>query len=111
IQKRVIVDARRQADVVDDRIALAFRDDLANPILDHLEYLRRLLNARSRGSAHVELDLARVDRGKEIAPYEGEQHAAEYKNQHRHCRHEESAPHQSRDQIGVARAKTLEPAV
>ncbi len=59
----------------------------------------------------MELDLAGVDRGKEIAPYEGEQHAAEYQNQSRHRRHDESAPHQSRKQIGLARAKTLEPAV
>ena len=59
----------------------------------------------------MELDLAGVDRGKEIAPYEGEQHAAEYQNQSRHRRHEKSAPHQSRKQIGVAGAKTLEPPV
>ena len=33
IHERVIVSARRQADIVDDHIAVAFRDDLANLVL------------------------------------------------------------------------------
>ena len=78
IQEREIVNGARQADVVDDQVALVIRDDFANLVLDRLEDLRRFLNARSRRSAHVELDLAGVDQGKEIAPYECEQHAAEY---------------------------------
>src|SRR5271167_5163311 len=111
IHERVIVSARRQADIVDDHIAVAFRDDLANLVLDRLEYLRRRLNARSWGSAHVQLDLAGVDRGKEIAPDEGEQHGAEYQNQSRYGRQDKSVSHQSSEQIGVAGAKMLEPPV
>ena len=96
IHERVVVSARRQADIVDDQVALALRDDLTNLVLDRLEYLRRFLNARSRGSAHMELDLARVDQGKEVAPYEVEQHAAENQNTSRQGRHDKSAPLQPR---------------
>ena len=59
----------------------------------------------------MQLNLTGVDRRKEVAPDEGEQHAAENQDTSRNGRREKSVAHQTCDQIGVARAKAFEPAV
>jgi hypothetical protein len=63
-----VVQPERQADVVDDQLALARRDDVADLVLDGLEDLLGLLDPRAGRSADVKLDLPPVDDRKEVAP-------------------------------------------
>ena len=60
VRKGQIVEASRQADVVDDQLALVCRDDLANLVLDGLEDLLGLFDAGAGRSADMKLDLAAV---------------------------------------------------
>ena len=53
---------------IDDHIAVAFRDDLANFVLYRLEYLRRRFNARSGQSVHVQLDWSALIAEKKLRP-------------------------------------------
>ena len=62
-----IVGARRQADVVDDQLAVVLRDDLADLVLDRLEDALGRLDARAGRRADMELDLAAVDQREEVA--------------------------------------------
>ena len=62
-----IVGTRRQADIVDDQLALALGNDLADLVLDGLEDALGRLDPGSGRRTDVELDLPAVDRRKEVA--------------------------------------------
>jgi hypothetical protein len=70
VREGEIIEARRQADVVDDQIALARRNDVADLVLDGFEDLLGLLDAGAGRSADMKLDLPAVDDRKEVAPDE-----------------------------------------
>jgi hypothetical protein len=75
-----IIEADRQADIVDDQLALLRRDDLADLVLDSLEDLLGLLDARAGRGADVQLDLPGIDDREEVAPDESIHHGAEGKD-------------------------------
>ena len=83
VAEGVIVGTRRQADIVDDQLALVLGDDLPDLVLHRLEDLLGLFNARSGRRAHVQLDLAAVDDREEVAADEHEQRAAKRQHEHR----------------------------
>ena len=62
-----IVGARRQSDIVDDQAAVVFRNDLANLVLDRLEYRLGAFDAGAGGRANVKLDLAAIDEREKVA--------------------------------------------
>ena len=70
-----IVGACRQADVVDDQVAVALGDGLADLVLDLLEQPLGRLDARAGRRADMELDAAAVDHREEVAADHGEQRA------------------------------------
>ncbi len=57
-----------QPDVVDNRDHLVRRNVLANRGVDVIAQGSRLFNARSGARAHVNLELPRIHRGKEVLP-------------------------------------------
>src|SRR4029077_13723723 len=71
-----IIGACRQSDIVDDQAAVLFRNDLANLVLDRLEYCLGAFDPGPGGRANVKLDLATVDDREKVAADEGEQHRA-----------------------------------
>ncbi len=62
-----IVDTLRNADVVDDEVALLLRDDLADLVFDLQKYALGGLDARGGRGTDVELDLSAVNLREEIA--------------------------------------------
>jgi hypothetical protein len=68
VRKGKIIQPGRQTDVVDNQLALAGRDDVADLVLDSLEDLLGLLDAGAGRSADVKLDLPAIDERKEVAP-------------------------------------------
>ena len=75
VGEREIVGARRQADIVDDQIALALRNDFADLVLDRLEDVFGGLDPGAGRRADVKLDLPAVDGRKEVAADERKHHA------------------------------------
>ena len=57
----------RHANVIDDEVAIARRNDLADLVLDLLEDALGGFDAGRRRRADVELDLSAVDGGEEVA--------------------------------------------
>ncbi len=106
-----VVGARRQADVVDDPVAVAVRNDLADLVLDLLEHALGRFDPRSRGRPDVELDLAAVDEREEVVADELEHDAAEAEHQDRRRRNDEAPPQQRRQQGAIAVAQALEAAL
>ena len=106
-----IVVARRQADIVDDQLALVLRNDLADLVLDRLEDLLGLLDAGAGRRAHVQLDLAAVDDREEVAADEQEQRAAERQHYGRDHRHDDPASKQRIQHLPIAIAHGLEAAL
>jgi len=81
-RSRVVVgevgSARWQADIVDDCIELAGRNDLADFGFHEIAQARGLFDARAGFSAQVKLDLAGVDAWEEIATDERQQRRGGY---------------------------------
>ena len=94
-----------QPDVVDNRDHLARRNVLANGGIDVIAQRGRLLDARAGAGAHVNLELAGIDGGKEVLPQPRRQqrhradreHAGRRSGRRRRNRHTASAA-----QIAVA---------
>ena len=66
--EREVEPAVGDADVVEERLDLAWRNDAANGVLDLCEFVLGLLDARAGHAAHVELDEPGVDAREEVAP-------------------------------------------
>ena len=111
VAEREIIRTRRQADVVDDQVAIALGNDFADSILDRLEYLLGLLDACAGRRAHVELNLPTVDQRKEVAADEHEQHAAERQNHHSGNRHDDPPGQQCMQERCVGGAHILKAAL
>src|SRR6202011_6030513 len=62
-----VVRPLRQANVVDDEVAIARRNNLANLVLDLLEDALGGFDAGCRRCADVELDLSAIDGGEKVA--------------------------------------------
>jgi hypothetical protein len=58
--------ADRKSDIVDHRAEVFLRNDLSNRLFDFGKLLRAFLNARTDAVAHMEEDLAGVDRREEV---------------------------------------------
>ena len=102
-----IIEPRRQADVVDDQLALARRDDVADLVLDGLEDLLGLLDAGAGRSADVKLDLPAVDDRKEVAPDKEVHDGAEGEDRHGENRHDDPAGQQCGEELGIAVAQAI----
>ncbi len=76
-----IVHALRNADVVDDEVAIALRDNLADLVFDLLEDTLSGFDARGGGRADVKLDLSPVDLGEKIVTDKHQRDAAEHEYQ------------------------------
>jgi hypothetical protein len=95
----------RHADVVNDNVALACRNDLADLVLHLLEDALGGFDAGRRGCAHVELDLSAVDLREEIAADERQHDTAQHKHQRGDGRDNEPPLEQQRKHAVVAPAK------
>ena len=111
VRERQIVGARWQSDVVDDKLEVAVRNNLADLVLDGLEDLFGDLDPRSGRSADVKLDLTAVDGRKEIAADERQQNPAEREHQDGNDRDDEPAREKRGQQSGIADAHRLETAL
>ena len=106
-----VVRPLRHADVVDDEVAVARRNDLADLVLDLLEDALGRFDAGRRRRADVELDLSAVDGGEEVAADHGEHHAAQREHQRGGNRDDEPPLEQHREHAHIALAKPLEAAL
>src|SRR5208282_4059759 len=111
VTKCIIVGASRQANVVDDKVALVLRNDLADLILDRLKDLLGLLDASSRRRAHVQLNLAAIDYRKEVAADEHEKGAPQRQHDDRGQRHDAPSSEQRAEDFRVATAHGFEGAL
>jgi hypothetical protein len=103
-----VVSPRRQPDVVDDSVPLAFGDDFSNLVLDRLKNLLGGLDPGSGRGADVQLNLPAVDRRKEIVTHQ-HQHRGP-KAEHEDCddRDDHASAEQRSEQIDISFAHSLE---
>ena len=106
-----IVGSRRQPDIVDNQRALLFGNDLTNLVLDRLEDRLRALDARSRRSANMKLDLPAVDQREKVAPDKRKHHRAKAEYQHGNDGNDRLPPKQRRQELRVSIAQPLEAAI
>ncbi len=102
----------RHADVVDDEVAIARRNDLADLVLDLLKNALGGFDAGRRRHADVELDLSAVDGREEVAADNGQHQASERKHQRGDDRDDEPPLEQHREHAHVSlrnRSKRLNP--
>jgi hypothetical protein len=102
-----IVKARRQADVVDDQLAFACRNNLADLVLDSLKDLLGLLDAGARRSADMKLDLPAIDDRKEVAPDKDIHQSAKAEDRDCDNRHDDPAGQQSGEELRITIAQTI----
>ena len=106
-----IVGAGRQADIVDDQLAVLFRNDLADLVLHRLENLLGGFDPGAGRRADVKLDLAAVDERKEVAADQRQHHPAEAEHQHGDHRNDDSPLQQHGQQFRIAVAQAFEAAL
>src|SRR5882757_5165390 len=82
IRECQIVGSRRQSDIVDNELAISFRNDFADLVLHLLEYRLGAFDTGPSGPANVKLDLAAVDQREKIPPNEHQHSPAEAEYQH-----------------------------
>jgi hypothetical protein len=106
-----VVGPLRHADVIDNQVALARRDDLADLVLDLLEDAFGGLDAGRRRCADMELDLSPVDGGEKVAADHGKHYASEREHQPGDDRNDEPPLEEHRQHAHVASAQQLEAAL
>ena len=106
-----VVHPLRHADIVDDEVAIALRNDLADLVLDLLEDALGRFDAGCRRGADVKLDLSAIDRGEEVAADQRQHHAAQREHQRGDNRDDEPPLEQHRQHAHIASAKALEAAL
>jgi hypothetical protein len=107
VGKGQIIEARGQADIVDDQLALAGGDDLTDLILDSLEDPLGLLDAGAGGCADMELDLPAVDDWKEVAADKEVHDDAEGEDRPGDDWHNDAAGQQCCEQLSIAVAQSV----
>jgi len=108
--ERQVIGALGYADIVDDEFSLPFGNNFANLVLDRLENGFGRLDAGAGRCAKVELDLATVDGGKEIAPGQRQHDGSQRDDQHSGDRDDEPPPEQQPEHFDVSLAQALEAA-
>src|ERR1700722_3182836 len=111
VSKGPIINARRQSDIVNDKLAIRFWNDFAYLVFDCLEYPFRGFDAGSGGSTNVKLDLASVDQREKISADELEHHRTETDDQDGDDGYDEPLAKQQREEFQVSLAQALEAAV
>ena len=98
----------RHADIINDQVEVARRNDFADFSLDVVEDALGGFNAGRRRSADVELDLAAIDGGEEVAPDHRQHHAAQRENRYGGEWDNHAPLKQHGEDAHVATAKPLE---
>src|SRR4029453_9455273 len=111
VGKREVVGACGQSDVVDDQVAVAVGNDLANLVLDRLEDALCRFDTGSGRRAHVQLNLPTVDGWKEIAAYKQEHQNADPAHQRHDYRHYCTPIEQLSEERDIAAAHMLKAAL
>jgi hypothetical protein len=103
VSESEVVHPLRHANVVDDEVAIAGGNDLADLVLDLLEDALGGFDTGRRRGADVELDLSAVNGGEEVAADHCEHHASQREHQRgdhwdnapspeQHCQHPDITP-------------------
>src|SRR5258708_729579 len=108
IRECQIVSSRRQSDIVDNELAISFRNDFADLVLHLLEYRLGAFDTGPSGPANVKLDLAAVDQREKIPPNENEHRGAEAEYQNGDNRYDDPAAEQEGKEVHIAIAQALE---
>src|SRR5258706_144393 len=106
-----IVHALRNADVVDDEVAVVLRDNLADLVFDLLEDTLSGFDARGGRGADVKLDLSAVNLRKEVPTNQRQHDTAEREHQHGDNRDDRPSHQEHLERADIAAAKQLEAAL
>src|SRR6202047_2567921 len=106
-----VVRPLRHANVINDEVSIALRNDFTDLVLDLLEDALGRFDAGRCRRADMELDLSAVDVGKEIAAYQRRHDAAQRERQRGDDRNDEAPLEQHRKHAQIAPAKQLEAAL
>ena len=103
-----VVGARRQADIVDHELALAWWNHVADLVLHRLEDAFGVLDPGARGRTDVKLDLPAIDDRKKVTADQRQHHRTQAEQQDHHDGDDEAMADQFPEQSRIAVTHRLE---